>query len=132
MGALVLGGLCALIAYKMYHKPHKNIVKAEAVAIMTASEMLASYKNDEVAANGKYLDKILAISGTIASIKVQDNQISLQLDTGDPMSEIICNLDPFTKHKRTDFKVGEQVKLKGVCSGYLSDVVMDRCVEQPR
>ncbi len=129
IAALFIAGLGALIAYKMYNKPHKDIASSPEVATLIANDMLLAFKDDETAANLKYLDKVVCVSGKVVSVKNEQNQITLQLETEDPMSVIICNLDPYAAPSKTVFKEGDPVKIKGICSGYLSDVVMDRCIE---
>lgn len=122
----IAGGFAA---YRMYNKPHQDISSAQSIAQLDALTLLQAFKDDETNANVKYLDKVITLSGKIAKVQKEQNLISVQLETDDPMSTIICNFDPFAKHTRLDFKEGELITIKGLCSGYLSDVVVDRCVE---
>ena len=72
---------------------------------------------------------VVQVSGPIASVQNDTSGISLGLETGDPINGVSCVLDKFTKQAKTDFKVGETVVLRGICTGKLSDVVIDRCVQ---
>ncbi|MEP7269222.1 MAG: hypothetical protein ABI844_16495 [Saprospiraceae bacterium] len=125
----ILGILSLLIGYKMYNKPHADIAEAKSIATFSAADLQKTFSDKEEEANTKYLDKVITVSGKIMSQKTEGDKVILQLETGDPMSTVICNLDPFSTHRRKEFKEGEMVQFKGTCSGYLSDVILDRCVE---
>jgi hypothetical protein len=127
--ALVIGGG---VGYYLYNKPHEAIGKANFT--ITATDLAAEFDKDETAANAKYIGKdgnmiVVQVSGKISDVKNDTSGITIALETGDPINGVSCVLDRFTKQMRTDYKVGEEVKLKGLCTGKLSDVVVDRCVQ---
>ena len=123
----VLGGA---FGYYMYNKPHQNMIKATADLQLTSNQLFTDYESDESTANGKYLDKIMEVSGKVKEVTTDENGMtSLTLESGNEMFGVICQMDNLTKHKRTEFKEGENVKLKGICTGVLMDVVLVRCVE---
>ena len=133
---LIFGAIAAVIGgsygYYMWNKPHAEIGKPNLTT--TATELAAEFSTDEAAATKKYvgsMDKMIVvqISGTITEVKNDSSGISIGLDTGDPVNGVSCVLDKFTKQAKTDFKVGESVTLRGTCTGKLSDVVIDRCVQ---
>ncbi len=127
--ALLIGGG---IGYYMWNKPHETIGKPNFT--LTATEIVAEFDKDEAEAMKKYVSQdgntiVVQVSGKIADVKNDTSGITIALDTGDPINGVSCVLDRFTKHSHTDFKVGDDIKLKGLCTGKLSDVVIDRCVE---
>ena len=125
---LILGVSGAIIGYKMWNKPHQDIAASDSTASLTASDLLKAYQSDETTANAKYLNKIIAVSGSIEEVRKEADQITIHLGTQDAMATVICNLDPFSSHAGTEFETGQNVTMKGVCSGMLTDVVLDRCV----
>ncbi len=128
---LVLAAIGIGVGLMMYNKPHENMQSAKADLQVQADALFTEFTSDEAAANEKYLNKIVAVTGTVADASKDDKgNISVQLESGDMMFGIKCEMDPLSEHKRTEFQKGEKVTLKGVCSGYLSDVVMVRCVEE--
>ncbi len=129
--ALVLLGLIgAGIGYTIYNKPHENISRAEAEQKLTANELFSAYESNEAAANTSYLDKVIEVTGTVRETSVGDDGIvNIILDSDDMMFGVRCQLDNLSKHKRTEFKTGEKITLKGKCTGSLMDVVIVRCVE---
>jgi hypothetical protein len=128
VASLIVGS----VGYYMWNKPHAEI--GEPNFTTTATELSAEFVADETKATEKYvgsMDKMIVVkvSGTIADVKNDTSGVSIELETGDPMNGVSCVLDKFTKQAKTDFKVGEIVTLKGICTGKLTDVVIDRCVQ---
>lgn len=131
IGVLVLGAIGAITAYFMYNKPHKDMEAASADITLEATALFAAFQADEQAANAQYLDKVVQVSGKVKHVNQEDGKISVTLDSGDEMSGVVCQLDDLSTPSRTDFKEGEQVTFKGMCTGVLLDVVLVRCVEVP-
>jgi hypothetical protein len=129
LAALVLGLIGLAVGYYMWNKPHENIGSAKADISVSAAELFTAFETDENAANAKYLDKIVEVSGVVSESGTnEDGSARVVLETGG-MFGIACSLDPLTQHPRTTFPTGETVKIKGKCSGYNLDVQLDRCVE---
>lgn len=123
---VLLGGL----AFYTYYQPHKDIKQTKADYTLNATNLFSEFEQDELSANDKYLDKLIQVSGTVKEVSIENNKIiSISLESHDVMFGIICQLDEHTKHLRSDFKEGEKVTFKGVCTGMLMDVVLVRCVE---
>ena len=130
IGSLVAFFLMSAFGFYMYNKPHENIQRATADIKLTAVELFSIYETDETIANEKFLDKLIEVDGTVQEVKVnEEGKTILNMEGGDLMFGIICELDPFTTHKRTEFTIGERVILKGICTGKLMDIVLVRCVE---
>ncbi|NUO03162.1 MAG: hypothetical protein HUU01_21335 [Saprospiraceae bacterium] len=129
-GLLAAAVVAGIAGYMMWNKPHQNMQKADADVKADATTLYSEYETDETAANAKYLGKIVEVSGTVReTTKDGTGSVKIMLDSGSEMGGIICELDPLSAHKRTDFQPGEQVRFKGKCDGVLMDVVLTRCVE---
>lgn len=122
LAAVLIGGL---IAYNMYNKSHVETKDATSDIVISPKELLDAYELDEAAADAKYLDKIIEVKGTVKTINQVDKGGSLTLDTGNDMSSIICEFE--TVDAYANVKVGDQVTVKGFCSGKLMDIVLVRC-----
>lgn len=126
---LLLAVIGLSTAYFMYNKPHKNIQKAEADFSLNAADLFTEYESNEETANTKYLDKVVEVEGKIQSIKTEDNgQTSVVLDSGSMMFGVNCQIDTTKLEVVNRYKEGDNIKLKGVCTGMLMDVVLVRCV----
>ncbi len=124
---LLLGGVG--FGYYMWNKPHMDMSAAEAAVTVSAGDLIKAFQADEKAANTTYVGKIVAVSGTVTEFTKSDSSAYVILDTGDMMAAIKCNMDPLSDEgKNAVFTVGQAIKVKGECSGYLSDVILERCV----
>jgi tRNA_anti-like len=117
-------------AYYLWNKPHENMTAASAAMTVSAADLYAAFNADEMAATTKYgADQTIAVQGVVKETsKGDDGTIKVLLDTGSDFG-VLCELDPLSKHARTEFNPGENVTLKGKCAGINLDVQMVRCVE---
>ncbi len=118
---LVCGG--AIIAYKMYNKPHRNVADESAVE-RTALQLAGDYEKDEVSANKQYLGNAVQVSGTVSEVTFNQQNKPIVVLQGNSMSGVQCTL----QDKAVAIKKGDAVIIKGFCTGYLTDVIMDRCI----
>ena len=126
---LALACFGGAVGYYLWNKPHENMQAAKADMAMDAAALFNEYNADEAAANAKYLDKTIAVSGKVKeATKADDGTVKVNLDTGSDFG-VLCELDPLSQHPRTDFTVGETVTFKGNCTGLNFDVQLTRCVE---
>jgi hypothetical protein len=119
---LVAGGvlLATVIIYRMYNKKHRSVDDEQAVNA-TATELFRHYEADEAAANEMYLDKVVAVSGVIDHVTTnQSGNMIIVLTTGNPPFGVSCTME------RNELKVrsGMEATIKGICRGYLSDVIL--------
>ena len=61
-GLLLAGGIVCFV----YNKPHRDVANEEAEHVLTAYELFDEYEADEAAANAKFLDNTVQVSGTIS------------------------------------------------------------------
>jgi hypothetical protein len=114
----------AVVGYKMYNKPHRSVEEAKAITV-AAIQLATQYENNEPEANSDYLDKVLEVSGEINEItKNQKGEPVITLK-GTDMSGVTGTIE---NAKPDEIKPGATVILKGICTGYLTDVVLVRCV----
>lgn len=122
----VLGGGVGLY---LYNKPHEDMQSAKAELAVDAAALYSEFAADETAAGAKYFNKPIAVRGTVReATKGEDGAVKVLLETGGEFV-VLCELDPLSKHPRTDFAAGETVTMKGLCAGYSFDVQLSRCVE---
>lgn len=120
---IALGGIAAYIAYTKYNKAEDNIRDAEAISI-NAAGLMQEYATAEETANKKYIGKILSVTGKIKeTAKNQEGQVTVTLNTDDPMNSIHCTMEGET----ANFTAGTTITLKGMCTGYMMDVYLTRC-----
>ena len=114
--ALVIGGA----TYYIYNKPHRD--PSSEISIKISSEKLfKSYETNEAEANRLYLDKVVEISGKIVEITFNQDQIPIIiLETENTFFGVRCTM----QSSLINVSVGETITVKGICTGYLSDVII--------
>lgn len=127
IAVIIIGVIGAFVAYKMYNKPHINITNAKSDLNITSNKILADFSSDENKANTLYLDKIVEVTGTISKIKVEKEKGIITLKTNDDFGSVLAHLSEKATLKINNIKEGEAITIKGICTGYLMDVIVVKC-----
>jgi DNA/RNA endonuclease YhcR with UshA esterase domain len=127
--AVILGfGIISLfIVYKIYNKPHVNVLDEKSDITITADQIINNFSSDETKANRSYLDKIIKISGVISELKVVKQKGIITLKTNHDFGSVLCHLSDKASQKINSLKEGQTVTLKGICTGFLMDVILVKC-----
>ena len=126
--ALVILIVLAGVGYWMWNKPHEDIAGAKAELSIQSDQLLKEFETNEQAANTKFVGKLIQVSGKIFQIdNTADGSVNILLESENPMSTVLCQLDPLQKQDHAGLAVGQAITLKGKCSGFTTDVVLDRC-----
>ena len=122
---LILGAIGAAVGFYLYQKPVESLESKKPDIIADAAKLISDYEADEQKANDTYLGKIVQVNGKIATVSTENGKNKIQLETPNPISMIICEMEDGIDV--SILQPGEQATLKGVCSGYLSDVILVQC-----
>lgn len=125
---LIIGLLAIFIGYKMYNKPHINVAEKPVEITIIANTLLADFSSDETKANTEYLDKIIAVKGMVTTIEFNGEKAAISLQTKDDFGSVVCYLVKDEFKKSAEIKEGQEVILKGICTGFLMDVILVKCV----
>jgi hypothetical protein len=122
---LGLAGIC--VALYLFNMQHKNLQKTKPDFVMTSIDLQKAFEENEAVSIGKYVNKIIEVTGTIESVKAGEGNITnVALKTGSELSSVICTLSP--QSDPTTLVSGNEVKIRGECSGFLMDVLLNDCV----
>ncbi len=121
----VLAVIGAGIAYWQYNKPHRDAASEEVAFKMTASELYAAFDSDENAAMAKYGNQLIEVTGKAmeSTTEFESNSMIL-LDSGNPLFGVKAMFQTPVINPPT---TGEQVVIRGFCSGINGDVELTRC-----
>jgi hypothetical protein len=115
-----------LAALYMYNLKATDMAKAKPDFVITASTLQKAFEDDETAASTMYINKILEVTGKIASVKpAENNVISISLVTESDFSAVICTFHAVGDTSK--FSTGDEITLRGECSGFLMDVLLNNC-----
>lgn len=121
---LVLAGIG--VGLYMYNLKSPDLSKGSADYTMASGELQSAFEVDEVGASSKYVNKIIEVTGPVMSYGPGYDTYSLALETASPYSFIICTFQKTPEN--TPIEVGVTLTVRGICSGYLMDVLMNDCV----
>jgi hypothetical protein len=124
---VIIAAVAVFITWKwVFREAETDVSSQKADITMDAAALVQSFETNEDSANAKYLNKIIGISGNVDTIKVNDDNITVYLKNPEDMSGVMCSFDK-SAIDPTSIKQGDKVKIKGICSGYLLDVVLNKC-----
>lgn len=128
VAALVVVGIIAAVVVALYvfRKPIESVANQKADFTIQADSLLMAFESDENAANAKYLDKIIIVKGTIAEITSDTSGYTVILRDETSLSGVSCLLGKDQKEKAATLTLGQELTLKGICNGYLMDVVLNK------
>lgn len=124
LAIVILGFILGFAGYTMYNKPHVDVSETASDVTISANDLFNAFSNDETASNTKYLDKIIEVKGVVHSLKVEEGKGIVTLQTTDDFGSVMCHLSEESTQKIHALKEGQTVTLKGICTGYLMDVVL--------
>lgn len=127
IAVLILLLIAAFVAYNTYNKPHVNVGETSSDITITAAEILNDFTSDETSANAIYLEKIIEVTGVISDIKVERKKGIITLKTNDDFGSVLGHLSDEATNTISTLKIGQTITLKGICTGYLMDVILVKC-----
>ncbi len=121
-------------AFREYNRTHKDVNQESAAFTVSSEEITGAFNSNEKEANKKYLDKIVSVKGTVKSIETDDlgSNTVVMGNTNSTLS-VRCSLDSIYNDDAKKIKMGEQITVKGICTGFNSDellgsdVLLNRC-----
>lgn len=133
-GAIVVVLTLFLLFLKLYifRNSDTSVGSRKADTELNAGELIKSFETDELSANARYLNKVIEVKGIVDNIADTKNDITVYLKEKGKTAGVMCSFAKIElKHKT--LKPGDTAIIKGVCNGYLMDVVLNKCavVKQP-
>jgi len=124
---LVLGVIGGGVGFYLYNKPVDKMKSMSVDATLTAEQLFTEFEEDEMKANEKYLDKVLVVKGEVTKTSKDEEKATILLDTGDMLANIMCQMEDTEVDLPAE---GDMVSIKGLCTGYLTDVVLIKGIIQ--
>lgn len=124
----ILAALGAVALAYVWYKPHKTAADMEIVGELSATDLFLEFQNDEVASNAKYVgeNKAVKVTGILEAVVTgEDGKKSYSFATGDMLGVVNCS---FAEGEELKEEIGASYTFYGICSGYLTDVVLTQCV----
>jgi hypothetical protein len=128
LSAIIFLGLAVIaIGLYLYNKQDKDLQKEKPDFILTSIELQKAFEENETLSIEKYVNKIIEVTGTILSVTAGDGNITnIALETDSDYTSVICTLT--SGSEPTVLVPGNEIRIRGECSGFLMDVLLNNCV----
>lgn len=110
-----------------FRKAEVSVGSQKAAFVMNADELLKQFEDDETSANTTYLDKVILVKGPVSSFTEDSLVTTVYLKDPEAISGVLCSFNN-SVIDTGKLSTGEIVQVKGLCSGYLLDVVLNKCI----
>lgn len=127
LSLLVFAG-AAMLVYRWVNKPVLDMSEAVCEVKISAVELFDAYSNNEAYADSCYSGKVIEVFGKVRTISIEGPNKSVVMETNDMLFGIDCAIDSTHHDKLKSLTEGQDITIRGECSGVLSDVVMVRCI----
>ena len=127
IAGVIIGIIVVVLVFlKVYQPTLKSVEKIDPDFTLSSTTLVSEFENDEKMANSLYLDKIIEVSGTIANISDDGSVVVVTLREPESLSGVLCSFDK-NYISMEKMSLGTKVTIKGICTGYLLDVVLTKC-----
>jgi tRNA_anti-like len=126
LAVFLLGAISAVGVWYyvfVYSKNNHRTVESEKGIEITANQLVAEYTANEESANKKFLNKAIEVTGEVSNVQ-QDSLINVTLKSADAFANVYITL--VANQPKPDS--GKIVTIKGICTGKLSDVVLNEAI----
>jgi len=105
----------------IYSVKHHRDVNNESAISITATDLTKAFLDNEQAANQKYLNQAIQVTGAVLDITYdQSHQKTVLIGSETEISNVFITL----KDTSVSFKIGDTILVKAICNGFLSDIVL--------
>lgn len=128
VGVLVLLGL-GYYAYTEYGREHQDLATAKADVVLADAALIKAFVDNETAANGLYLDKVIKIEGTVKNVeKNPEGFYTVYLGAAGSENSVACGMSKEHNAEAESLKVGDKAIFQGKCAGFnILDVSLTEC-----
>lgn len=137
IGIAIIVLTAVIYGYQEYTRTNEDLNYVKANFKIQAVDLIKEFEESEKNANEKFLDKIIAVSGTIRDmIKDDKGYYSVVLGAENSMSSVRCSMNAVLDDDTAVLRKGNIIVIKGSCTGFNadellgSDIILARCVIQ--
>jgi hypothetical protein len=111
----------------MFTTSKKNLQNKTAALNVSSKDLIQSYTINEQKSNDLYAGKIIEVTGFIKEISFLNNRNTIILNSNAETFGVICDVNPIEKEKIKLLKKHQKIRVKGICKGFLKDVILLNC-----
>lgn len=105
----------------------KDLENVVSDLVLTSNDLVKAYTNDETKSNDLFAGKIIEVSGYIKEITYLNDRNTIILNSKSETFGVICDINPNQKEKIDKLQDHQKIRVKGICKGFLKDVILLNC-----
>lgn len=117
--ALVLG----VVVYQFFRTNSKFVSENQRTS---AAQLVNSFIANEAMANSIYKSKLIEIEGIVKKVSFLNGRATVFLSANN-ISSVLCDMEASQLKAVQKLQKDQKVKLKGLCKGFLNDVIVLNC-----
>ncbi len=126
--SIIIVTICIYISLNLLDKKAIDINKALTFKNTESEILVANFLTNEKLADETYTGKVIEITGTVKEVSFLNNRNTLILQGKDKNSGVICDMNANQIDAIHKISIGDKITVKGICKGFLKDVVMLNCI----
>lgn len=104
-----------------------NLEKISSDTRISSKDIIQHYVTNEAHSNLVFNGKVVEVVGKVKEISFLNNRNTVILHGQDKDSGIICDVHPSQIEKLKVLKTKQTITVKGICKGFLKDVILLNC-----
>jgi|TARA_B110000902_G_scaffold263039_1_gene341268 hypothetical protein len=121
----LINGYYFVVPY--FKSSEKNLENETAELSISSKELVNAYIINEGKSDILYAGKIIEVTGFIKEISFINNRNTIILNSNNETFGVICDLNKNQEDKIKQLKEDQKIRVKGICKGFLKDVILLNC-----
>jgi hypothetical protein len=128
---LLIGGFLTVVAIAVAYwivatEKFSDTSSRKAAYTVNATDLIREFKQNDSAANAKYTDKIITVTGTVSALEAPDSTtVNIKMEDPETKDIILFAFQEQHLEEGKMLKVGDLVSIKGSCSGGSIDGILE-------
>jgi hypothetical protein len=123
LAAVLVTVFCATLYFKVNQKVQIDTINIETETQVTSKKLIAAFLNNEADANLRYVEKAIETQGVVKEVTYVNDRYTIFLQGDKELYSVMCVMKKNQYQEIQKLKKGQRVILKGVCKGFLMDVI---------
>ncbi|MFK8061248.1 MAG: hypothetical protein AB8B78_14320 [Polaribacter sp.] len=110
-----------------FSSSEKNLENISSEIALNSDDLVNSFIKNEEKSNILFAGKIIEVDGFVKEVSFLNKRNTVILYTKNKKYGIICDLHSSQTEKIKLLKPNQKIRVKGICKGFLKDVVLLNC-----
>lgn len=115
------------IVGSIFKSSNINLEHKDAELTVNSNDLVSAYTLNEEKSDLLYTGKIIEVTGYIKEITFLNNRNTIFLNSNTETFGVICDVNPNQNEKIKLLKEHQKILVKGICKGFLKDVILLNC-----